>query len=434
MNGWPNYLIFVVVGYAVLSRSFAYLGVPPLKIFIGEISIAAFLVSYPRAVFDRWLYALGRQNVLTGFAVTLLTLMLYGLVEVARGLDHGYRSIIILQSFAFQYYPICFFIGLWAGLREPVVLQRLIRILAWVNGVYGLLFILVLNHYGLLIPGTSDVPLFGQPVGATLAILGLVCFERRLAQVWHLLLLNALVMLGLLMRAEYLGCTLGLIVWALLARRFGRLVLLFAGLALLLAVGLVTDFDMPAPLSRGGHISAKGIAGRMIAPFDADAAAQLTASNADAKSEAGTAEWRTRWWKAIWETVHENADSTLFGLGYGYPIANLVGYGQRDLRTPHSVFFYCLAYGGWVGVFLFAALQTALVGLMWRAWRTTGNPFGLSIWAAFLCSALLGNLLETPFGAIPFYLITGLAAAPILAEVYGYANTDGAQLLSAARG
>jgi hypothetical protein len=434
MSGWPNYIIFLVVGYATMSRSFAYLGIPPLKLFIGEVSIAAFLVLHPRAVFDRWLYALGQWNPLTGFAAALTVFLLYGLVEVARGLDNGYRSIIVLQSLAFQYYPICFFIGIWVGLRQAAVLPRLIRILAWVNGIYGLLFIVILNRFFMTVPGTSDVPLFGQPIGATTAIIGLICFERRLSDVWHLLLMNVLVMLGLLMRAEYVGCTLGLLVWGILARRFGRLAILFGSLVLLLGLGLVTDFSMEAPSSRGGHISAKGIAGRMVAPADPDLAAQLTENNAEAVSEAGTAEWRTRWWKAIWQTVHEDTESTVFGLGYGYPIAGLVGYTQRDLRTPHSVFFYNLAYGGWLGVAIFAALQVAMVSLMWRAWRVTGNPFGVALWVALFCAALLGNLLETPFGAIPFYLLTGLAAAPVLAEVRSYANPVGAQLLSTARG
>src|SRR3546814_15538052 len=38
---------FLVIGYLSLTRSFAYLGVPPLTIFIGEIALALFIVLRP---------------------------------------------------------------------------------------------------------------------------------------------------------------------------------------------------------------------------------------------------------------------------------------------------------------------------------------------------------------------------------------------------
>src|SRR3546814_10216028 len=38
---------FLVIGYLSLTRSFAYLGVPPLQIFIGAIALALFIVLRP---------------------------------------------------------------------------------------------------------------------------------------------------------------------------------------------------------------------------------------------------------------------------------------------------------------------------------------------------------------------------------------------------
>lgn len=91
-------------------------------------------------------------------------------------------------------------------------------------------------------------------------------------------------------------------------------------------------------------------------------------------------------------------------------VTNLSG----TLRTPHNIFFYALGYGGWIGVALFFLLQVSLARLLLRAYRVTGQPFGLVFWAMSLSLAFFGNFFETPFGAIPFYLLTGLAIAPVL--------------------
>ncbi|HEX2243472.1 MAG TPA: hypothetical protein VHK27_09510, partial [Gammaproteobacteria bacterium] len=55
----------------------------------------------------------------------------------------------------------------------------------------------------------------------------------------------------------------------------------------------------------------------------------------------------------------------------------------------------------------------ALAHILLRAYQLTGQPFCLCYWMMTLTGAFFGNYLETPFGAIPFYLILGLAAAPV---------------------
>jgi O-antigen ligase len=109
-------------------------------------------------------------------------------------------------------------------------------------------------------------------------------------------------------------------------------------------------------------------------------------------------------------------------------LRNLVNYlkGSGDVRTPHSVFFYALGYGGWIGVVLFVSLQATCAALMWRAYRITGQSFGIAVWAFSLLGAFFGNVLETPSGAIPFYLILGLVVGPTL-SVVGSAARHGLQ-------
>jgi hypothetical protein len=170
--------------------------------------------------------------------------------------------------------------------------------------------------------------------------------------------------------------------------------------------------------------------GRLVAPFDEKLASELTPI---AEGNAGTARWRTEWWKVIWTTTYRDASTAAFGRGYGFPLSSLVPYIRNEvLRTPHNAFFYALGYSGWVGVALLCAFQFALAGVLWQVYRLTGQPFGLVIWVTFLCVALFGNLLETPFGAIPMYLLTGLAAAPVdERSLTLYAYPDRTQFLPA---
>src|ERR1700709_1925450 len=66
---WPSMLVAITVGYLAMSRSFAYLGFPPASLYVGELAIAAFLLSQPHAVFDRWVRALVQAGPLGPFAI-----------------------------------------------------------------------------------------------------------------------------------------------------------------------------------------------------------------------------------------------------------------------------------------------------------------------------------------------------------------------------
>jgi O-antigen ligase len=113
--------------------------------------------------------------------------------------------------------------------------------------------------------------------------------------------------------------------------------------------------------------------------------------------------------------VHKSETTFLFGYGYGFHLGSLGPYNiAEDTRTPHNVFFYALGYGGWIGVSLFLAFQICLVRLLWLSDHLTGQPFGISFWALSVVVGSFGNFFETPFGAIPFYLIVGMLLAPVL--------------------
>ena len=230
---WHKLAGFLVVGYLIMTRSFAYVGLPPLKIFIGEIALGAFLALKPRIVLGTWATALFRPSPLNLLAVAFLLFISYGLWQVVRGVLGGSPVVVILKNFVFNYYSIYLFFGIWVGLNAPRFLPELIRILAWVNGLYGLLYISMLKFLHIFIPGTT-VALFGQPVGSAVAIIELMCFQKSLTANLPILAINTVVLLAVHVRAEWLSLCVGLFLWGLLTRRLGRVVAIgLTGLAVI---------------------------------------------------------------------------------------------------------------------------------------------------------------------------------------------------------
>src|ERR1051325_9041250 len=325
---WNKVVLILIVGYLTCGRSFAYIGIPPIKLFLGEIVLGCLVVVRSRETIDRWIESISTPGPLNLLGTTLLFFMADGIFELLRGLSLGFSPIAALQNLVFNVYPLYLFAGLWIGTRNPELARRAIRVLAWTNGIYGVLYILYLNKLLFAIPGTyPPIPLFGQPSGSPIALLGLLCFEEDLARRWVVLALNSFVLLGIQVRAEFAGIMVGLVVWGLLKQRIGRIAGIAGLVAALLLLGFVADFSIPAPATRGGKVSTKYIVGRLIAPFNEKLAAEFTPI---AQGNAGTAKWRTDWWKAIWETTHNDGTTAAFGRGYGFPLSSLVPYIKNE--------------------------------------------------------------------------------------------------------
>jgi hypothetical protein len=416
---WTIVAFVLLVGYLTFTRSFAYLGLPvvgvPVPLYVGEAVLLAFLVFKFRESLSRLFSGMVMRTSTSAVSWTIYLFMAYGLFETFRGvyLD-SLSALTALQTLVFNIYPLFFFFGLWIGERYPTFLRTFIWALAWVGGIYGIAWILVLTRVIAYLPGSAEVPIFGQPASAYVAIFGLLCFESMRLRTWIPLLLNGIVLLALQVRGGWAGFLLGMVAWTLITKRFGRVGVAATALAGLLLFSYVFDITLPAT-GRGnrGDISARNIVAAVVAPFDRETAVQYSSS---AGRYAGTAEWRTDWWRAIWRSVHDDPVRFAIGHGYGFPLRDLVPFLEEeiDLRTPHNVFFYALGYGGWIGVLLFVSLLVTLARLQWRAYQVTGNPFGFVFMAVSIGVASFGDFFETPFGGIPFFLIVGLCASPVL--------------------
>jgi len=418
---WPNLAGLLVVGYLGMGKPFAYLGLPGISVYVGEMALAAFLLFGPRTKQGRWLGLVQRVRQLKRFERLLLLLLFYGGFEALRGILRGYPALTAARDTAFNYYPLFLFLGIWVGLCDRDFLRRVVRMLALWAGCFGLAYVLFLNRASWTMPGTAGrVPVFLGPYGASaVALLGLLALEPRLRRVWHLILLNLFVLLGVQVRAEWVGFAVGVLVFAWITRRVKHVAIASGLMIILLGLMYMTSLSLQTPKFRGetvgSKISADYLVARAIAPLSENLAQRL-APPEHVSFAAGTAEWRLVWWAAIWQTVHANPVHALFGFGYGYPVGDLNPEIEPGtfIQTPHNAFFYALAFSGWFGVLLFVLLQVELFRLLWRSFRVTGEPFGLMCWAALLTMSLLEDFLEAPFGAIPFFLLVGAAIAPAL--------------------
>jgi O-antigen ligase len=411
---WGRVMLVLTVGYCLMGRSFAYLGIPPWHIFIGEVALAAFLLAGPETVRGPWTRLAPRIKKLRGLAKIYLLFLAYGVFQVVHGIALGYPALTAVRDLAFNYYPLFFLLGLWVGLQKQDFLPRLFRILAWLNGIYGLAYILLLSRVDWTFPGVSNqvvpVPIFGLPEFSFVILLALLMYEPDLKSVWHLLVINAFVLLGMQIRGEWLGLAVGLFLWGALTKRLKRMLAGGGVILLLLVLMFLVNFRIPGPETRGDtEISARDLAGRALAPVNSDLAGEYTSSY---KMDVGTAVWRTIWWVAIWQEVNQSRKTALFGFGYGYPLGELSPLIEQGefIQTPHNVFFYALGYSGWIGVLLLVLFQAGIVRLLWQAYRKAGQPAGLVLWFAMLAFALFTPFFEVPQGGIPFFLILGCAA------------------------
>lgn len=405
-------LIGITIGYLTLTRSFSYIGVVPAGIYLGEVLLACFAIFKPKSIWTRLFGPLVRA----GYPVAMFSWALffagaYGALQVLRAVLDQSSLVTPLRLFAFTYYMLFVFIGIWWGLNDRQALNRLIVVLAWWNAAYGVAYLLLLNRFEMVLPWVNSVPLFSQSIGSTIALIGLLSIHPK-PRYWRVLLAaNSFVLIATQGRALWLGFVAVLLVGAVLLRRVKALFIGATALALVLSALIVTDGRLPGPLDQGGLISSSEIIGRAFAPFNADIARRYTDNY---QQYAGTVSWRTLGWRAIWEAVHKKPATAMIGIGYGQSLSHLSSrFIGNETLSPHSWFFFALGYGGWIGVLLFTWCQTTLAVLLWKAYRRTKSPVGLLVWVNGIIVAAFGNFLEAPFGAIPFYLIIGLCISPL---------------------
>jgi hypothetical protein len=409
----------LILGYLLGGRSWAYLGVAGINLYIGEIALAAILVHGPTR---RFLLAILRQLAQPGqfhvLTVVALSFLVYGLVQALRGITES-DPVALLKSLPLYYYTIFLAFGLWLGVRSPDILARLLWLLAWANAIYGLLYETVLNQLEITIPGQPEINLFDLGLASSaVALLGLLAIPRRSPWVIPLVLVNTAVLFGHQIRAEWLGLLLAVAVWTLLTRRIRRLLIGVGAIVLLLVAVTAAGVELPGPENRGGAVQVGDIVGRAVGALSPGLAERFTAEGR-AATAAETADFRREWWNEIWERSQTDSTTLLFGHGYGYNLQQLAPPWKIDetVRNPHNAFFYNLGYTGWLGVVFLILLFGSLARLLWRVFQATRDPIGLAIFSMMVSGGQFEPWFETPFGAATVYLLAGICLAPLLRPV-----------------
>lgn len=409
----------LLLGYLVVGRAFAQIGLVSVGLFVGEMAFVALVVYAPtRAALlagFSWLYRPGPLHLVCW---AMLAFLAFGVFQLGRGIQLGYSPVEAGKNFAFNYYPLLLLAGLAIGTIDNRFLDRLNKWLPWVNAFYVITFMLVLRGAGLRIP-FSGVEQLTVGLATPVSIALMVARDRPVTRRWYLLGLNAFCLLFLQVRAEWLGVTLALAAWAMMSGRWLSLAKAFAALLFALSAVSYLDVQIPGAPTRGGGVSIQEIGARLVAPFNPELAASYSD---DAEYFSGTTSWRREWWRLISEEVHSSQETEILGMAYGYPIADVAPFlrgAEVPIRTPHNVFYYALGFTGWLGVTFFAALLVAVGLAIRRVWHLTGDPFGVMVFVAGTAASFFENFYETPYNAAPFWFLIGVVLAPLVARQLG---------------
>ena len=412
-----SFFCLVLAGYAVLGRSFAYLGVPPL--YVGEISLALGIVAtllagnLASAIFN-W----------PGLALALLMLWT-ALCTVPYLKEYGIDA---LRDAVIVFY------GLFSFIIASLILQRP-RILSILIERYKrfAVFLVVMVPISLALGYTfprwpnPESPVFSAKTGdlslhlagiSALALVGLIRF-RRIALV--IMLPTVLVMCALVREAMVsfmIGCTLA---FALSPdrRAFPRFVTLVGlSVAVVVAAAALDVRWSFADVTR--QVSVRQIVTNVLSIF----------SDSSSSRNESTKEWRLNWWSDIIDyTVH--GPYFWSGKGFGVNLADSDGYQTSDilreeatLRSPHNAHMTILARAGVPGLILWAfALGSWLIAIgrqflvarqLNDIWWTRVFAFLLSFWTALVVSSSFDVAFEGPVRGIWFWTIHGIGIAVLV--------------------
>lgn len=411
----------VILGYAFLGRSVAYLGAPP--VFVGEILLGVGLVA---ALVSGALPGLVRSPVAWLIVCWAMCGVFGTLPYVGKYSTDALRDAVLWGYGAFA-------ITVAACLMSTRALDTVIdKYRDWMTAlaawpVFSVLKDTLVGSGGPSMPGTG-VAFFSAKPGdlgvhlAGVAIYALVLQRARRGPGFWVLWLISLAMVASVSRGGFLAVVLAFAVVSIVEPvHLAKRVALGAGVAvavavvvLVLSVALDTEPQV-AMTTRERSLSPRQLVENVLSITGRQAAGDLT----------DTRDWRLDWWGQI-------VDYTVFGRyfwtgkGFGVNLADDDGFqvasdDEAPLRSPHNVFMTVLARMGVPGAALFVLLQLSFAASLvlgyWRARRAGAIEWGelnlwiLAYWTAFLVNGAFDVALEGPQAGIPFWCLVGLGIA-----------------------
>jgi hypothetical protein len=418
--------LLLVSGYICFNRGFAGFHLPwrGTPFYVGELALLLLLFPALKRLRGRSLgapiYVLAGWMTFNAF-LTVPNIAAYGLNAI--------------RDAAMWYYGLYALVGaaVWYATDRRIILR-------WFNWIF--LGALLAASVGLITSERlwlpfSDHPLPGDRADApAMHLLGGAVFFLTVAPNegprwprWVTILIIGL-SLGLVVtmqvRAAYIAL-FGVLLLLVLYRRWRPVTLILSVTAGL--VGLIWILNLE--VERDNQVwSARTIIERQLSTL-------VFLSGEEDESQArhsGTIRWRLIWWEALVEEAIDEPVTLLVGRGYGPDLTDAVA-GSRALgffydqgkelglpvRSPHNIIVTFFARSGAIGLaawllLLYLSLERTLKGTF--ACRSLGDRqnqlFGVWL-SAYLVAILLvssfGVVLESPFGAIPFFWLMGLGIA-----------------------
>jgi hypothetical protein len=413
-----GFFCFVLAGYAIGGKGFAYLGFPPL--YIGEITLA-----------------LGIAAALTAGNLTSAILTYPGIALALLMLWTALRTIPYWDEYRFNSLrdAVIVFYGLFAYIVASLILKwprtltlltmrykRFIPILIFLAPI-----VLVLNYMSLYSADQGASPLLGMKAAdLSCHFTAIIAFALtgfiRLRPLAFMVILSTELFAFTQTREAMAAFTIGCFLSSMLSpdrRALPRICAYLGVLATVVGIAAVLGIKFN-PSVEGRTFDARQLVANATSIF----------THTDSELVGNTKEWRLNWWSDIIDyTVHGPYFWT--GKGFGPNLADSDGYqtsdveaGEPPLRSPHSAHMTILARGGvpglvlWIGAlgsWLFAVMRQLVEARKLRdEWWIGAFAFLLTYWTIMLISASFDVALEGPVLGIWFWTVHGIGLAALV--------------------
>ena len=401
-------LCFVLLGYAVDGRGFAYL-------FLGELALLAGIAVLASS--RGWGAIFEIPQILL-----LLPFWAWGLLRTAPFLAE-HRIDAVRDAMLWGYSGFAFIVAAII-VADPSRLAALLRHYRRFAHVFLVLIPLVAIAYRFAWAALPRWPWAGVPVieekeGDILVHLaGILAFwiaglDADVHPVWIVLLTLNVAMMGVVDRAGLVAFGAATMICAVYRPLHPMIWRLLAAAALAIVLLWATNVHIEVPGAKGREIS-----------FDQFVTnVKSMASDTGTDGLDSTKEWRMEWWRDI---ARYTFGGRYFwtGKGFGVNLADDDGFqvlADHSLRAPHSAHMDFLAREGVPGLLLWIVLQLAWGWGAWSAYLSSRRNrderwqavflFLTALWVAFLVNASFDVFLEGPMGAAWFWTIFGTGAA-----------------------
>jgi O-antigen ligase len=412
---------FVVAGYLLFDRAFAWIHIPGTPIFVGEVALAAGLFVILQTPQLGRLIRVSRPVqflslfMLWGFGLALEGFSNWGIDAVRDSALWYYGGFALISAALLLYKP-----DLWDQTTDrlvrfiPLFLTWMIVRLAFAQTAIGPRIpdsqIRLTSHK------TANIAVNVAIVLAFLLIIVGPSVSKELrsrARIFTLLGLLLVVAVGTQSRGGFLAAVMVLAVVFYVARHVRGLMIGVVGLAVLIAI-LAAALDVKFQLDRR-ELSVE----QVLENIQSISEEASTGGRYD-----NTTQWRLELWRLVSEEVLRT-ERVLTGFGFGENLALRFSFENESesvpLRNPHNSHLSVLARMGTMGMALWIAMfATWYMGLIRarRQFRELGEDrrANLALWLMLAVSGILINAffdptLEGPQVGIILWLLFGAGAA-----------------------